>query len=112
MTKDYKKLAETIIRLSGGVGNISSASHCMTRLRLNLVDEAKFDNASISALPEVLTVVVQNGEHQIVIGQDVPNLYAEVQKIDGIKEKGYVEDPDTAREDIALDKKLVRNTIT
>lgn len=107
MAKDYKKLAETIVKLSGGVGNISSVSHCMTRLRLNLVDETSFDNAAISALPEVLTVVIQNGEYQIVIGQDVPNLYAEVQKIDGIKEKGYVEDSETAQEDIALEKKAV-----
>lgn len=105
MAKDYKSLAENIVKFSGGVKNITSASHCMTRLRLNLKDETKFDNTSISNLPGVLTVVVQNGEHQIVIGQDVPNLYAEVQKIDGIKEKGYVEDAETAREDIALEKK-------
>ena len=105
MIKDYKKLAEDIVQLSGGVTNISSASHCMTRLRLRLYDGNKFNNAAISNLSGVLTVVVQNGEYQIVIGQDVPNLYAEIQKIEGIDEKGYVEDVETAKEDINLEKK-------
>ncbi|MGT2749388.1 PTS transporter subunit EIIC [Streptococcus orisasini] len=105
MSKDYKRLADDIVKLSGGISNIASISHCMTRLRLNLKDETKFDNSAITKLSGVLTVVVQNGEHQIVIGQDVPNLYAEIQKMEGIKEKGYVEDADTAREDIALEKK-------
>lgn len=104
MAKDYKKLAEDIVQLSGGTANISSASHCMTRLRLRLHDGNKFDNTAINNLPGVLTVVVQNGEYQIVIGQDVPNLYAEIQKIEDIDEKGYVEDAETAREDIALEK--------
>lgn len=92
MAKDYQKLANDIVKLAGGTGNIASVSHCMTRLRMNLVDENKFDTDSIKALPGVLSVINNNGEHQVVIGQDVPNLYAEVQKIDGIHEKGFVED--------------------
>lgn len=109
MTKDYKKLAEQIVQLSGGEKNIQSISHCMTRLRLQIKDERQFDKTAIKNIPEVLTVVTQNGEQQIVIGQDVPNLYSEVQKIDGITEKGYVDDADTAREDIALESKMVKN---
>ena len=38
MAKDYKKLAQEIIEKAGGAGNVRSVSHCMTRLRLNLVD--------------------------------------------------------------------------
>lgn len=105
MAKDYKGLAEQIIKLSGGVSNISSVSHCMTRLRLNLKNQNQFDSTSIKNLKDVLMVVNQNGEQQIVIGQDVPNLYSEVQKIDGINEKGYVEDADAAREDTILEKR-------
>lgn len=105
MAKDYKQLAKEIVRLSGGVSNISSVSHCMTRLRLRLHNTQDFDNSAISGLPGVLSVVVQNGEHQVVVGQDVPNLYAEVQKIEGIANGGYVEDAETAREDIAIDNK-------
>ena len=41
--KDYKKLSDDIIAAVGGVSNIRSASHCMTRLRLNLKDNSKLD---------------------------------------------------------------------
>lgn len=70
MAKDYQKLANDIVKLAGGTGNIASVSHCMTRLRMNLVDENKFDTEGIKALPGVLSVIVNNGEHQVVIGQD------------------------------------------
>lgn len=96
MAKDYKKLANDIIRLSGGTSNITSATHCMTRLRLHLNDGAKFQKEDINKLDDVLMVVIQNGEYQIVIGQDVPNLYAEIQKIDGIHAQGQVEDEEAA----------------
>ena len=39
--KDYKKLSDDIIKACGGVDNILSASHCMTRLRMNLKDSSK-----------------------------------------------------------------------
>ncbi|CAI3308740.1 PTS transporter subunit EIIC [Enterococcus cecorum] len=103
MAKDYKKLANDIIRLSGGTSNITSATHCMTRLRLHLNDGSKFQKEDINKLDDVLMVVIQNGEYQIVIGQDVPNLYAEIQKIDSIHAQGQVEDEEAA----SHDKKLI-----
>ena len=82
--KDYKALAAGIIKQAGGADNIVSATHCMTRLRLVLRDRSKFDTDAVKQVPGVLNVIIQNGEYQVVVGQDVPDLYEEVVKIDGI----------------------------
>ena len=80
--KDYKKLSDDIIKACGGVDNILSASHCMTRLRMNLKDSSKLNVEEAKKIPGVINIVVQNGEQQFVIGQDVPSLYEEVIKND------------------------------
>ena len=38
---DFKNMAKEILNCIGGVDNIKEMSHCMTRLRLNLKDDAK-----------------------------------------------------------------------
>ena len=73
--KDYKKLSDDIIAACGGVDNILSASHCMTRLRMNLKDSSVLDLEKAKEIPGVINVVVQNGEQQFVIGQDVASLF-------------------------------------
>ena len=78
-------MAAGIIKQAGGADNIVSATHCMTRLRLVLRDRSKFDTDAVKQVPGVLNVIIQNGEYQVVIGQDVPDLYEEVVKIDGIQ---------------------------
>lgn len=86
--KDYKAMAAGIIKQAGGADNIVSVTHCMTRLRLVLRDRSKFDTDAVKQVPGVLNVIIQNGEYQVVIGQDVPDLYEEVVKIDGIQAGG------------------------
>ena len=81
-------MAAGIIKQAGGADNIVSATHCMTRLRLVLRDRSKFDTDAVKQVPGVLNVIIQNGEYQVVIGQDVPDLYEEVVKIDGIQAGG------------------------
>lgn len=111
MAKDYKAMAKAIIEHSGGEVNIASASHCMTRLRLQIKNKEKFDIEQVKQVPGVLNVIIQNGEHQVVIGQDVPSLYAEVQKLDGIKAGGTVEDEQAFQEDRESEKGSIMNTI-
>lgn len=96
--KDYKKLSDDIIAACGGVDNILSASHCMTRLRMNLKDASKLDVEEAKKIPGVLNIVVQNGEQQFVIGQDVASLYEEVIKND-IKAVGSVDDEEALKAD-------------
>lgn len=109
--KDYTAMARGIVAKAGGEGNIVSATHCMTRLRLVLRDTAQFDTDGVKAVPGVLNVIIQNGEYQVVIGQDVPDLYAEIQKFEGIKAGGAVEDAQAAAADAKLQQGNVINGI-
>lgn len=97
--KDYATICDAIIDACGGEHNISRVSHCMTRLRAELVDPGKFNDEAARIIVGVLNVVIQNGEYQFVIGQDVAQLYEEFAKHGGIKAGGAVEDEAAAAAD-------------
>ena len=82
------ELAKSIIDLAGGVENISSMTHCVTRLRLVLKDEAKTDKAAIKNLDGVISTVESGGQFQIVLGPAVGDVYKEALKITGDLGKG------------------------
>ncbi len=77
MAKDYRKLAEAIVTNVGGEENIVSLYHCITRLRFKLRDEqvAKANKDKIKNLQGVLSVVEANGQYQVVIGNEVADVY-------------------------------------
>ena len=108
--KDYKKLSDDIIAAVGGVENIRSASHCMTRLRLNLVDASKLNIDEAKKIPGVINIIVQNGEQQFVIGQDVPTLYEEIIK-NPIKAAGSIEDAEALKADTQAQKSSIVETV-
>jgi PTS system beta-glucosides-specific IIC component len=78
---DYRLLASDILEGVGGEKNIASATHCATRLRLKLRDESKADAAAIEQLSGVITVMKAGGQFQVVVGNNVPTVYAELGKI-------------------------------
>ncbi|EZP29257.1 beta-glucoside-specific PTS transporter subunit IIABC [Microbacterium oleivorans] len=78
---DYSKTAAGVLQGVGGEENVSSLVHCATRLRFVLKDEAKADTAAVKATPGVVTVAQAGGQYQVVIGNDVPDVYAEIGKI-------------------------------
>jgi PTS system beta-glucosides-specific IIC component len=78
---DDRSLAGDILQGVGGERNIASATHCATRLRLKLRDDSKADQAAIEKLPGVITVMKAGGQFQVVIGNNVPTVYAELGKI-------------------------------
>ena len=104
--KDYKKLSDDIIAACGGLDNILSVSHCMTRLRMNLKDAGKLNVEEAKKIPGVINIVVLNGEQQFVIGQDVANLYEEVTKND-IKAAGSVDDAEALKADTQVKGNVV-----
>lgn len=77
MALDYKATSEAIIAGVGGVENIASATNCMTRLRLVLNDESKANDEAVQAIKGVKSVIKQGGQYQVVIGNEVSNLFKE-----------------------------------
>lgn len=75
---NFKKTAPQIIELVGGVENIDTHTHCMTRLRLILRDESKAQDEAVKALDGVQGVVKKGGMYQIIIGPSVEQLYNEM----------------------------------
>lgn len=73
--RDYSALAADILTAVGGPTNIIKASHCATRLRLELKEEPADAKEHIQAMPGVITVVKNNGQFQIVIGTHVNEVY-------------------------------------
>ncbi|WP_420176696.1 beta-glucoside-specific PTS transporter subunit IIABC [Luteococcus sp. OSA5] len=83
---DYRKTAEEILANVGGEANVSGLTHCATRLRLKLRDESKADTAAVERIPGVITVMKAGGQYQVVIGNNVPKVYAalgEISKLTG-----------------------------
>ncbi len=74
--KDYKAIAEKILELVGGKANVSFATHCVTRLRLNVKDRARVQIDEIKKIPGVLGAQWMGDQFQAIIGQDVPRVYA------------------------------------
>lgn len=81
MALDYVSTSKQIIEAVGGAGNIASATHCMTRLRLVLNDDSKADDAKVNKIKGVKSVIKQGGQYQVVIGNEVSNLFKEFQKL-------------------------------
>lgn len=69
------RYVEQLIHYVGGVENIASVTHCITRLRFVLHDEGKIDAKSIEALPMVKANFATGGQYQVVIGQEVGDYY-------------------------------------
>ncbi|MCT8388942.1 PTS beta-glucoside transporter subunit IIABC [Leuconostoc holzapfelii] len=77
----YTELAEDILAHVGGSENVSGLRHCVTRLRFNLKDESLADTEYLQQRDGVVTVVKAGGQYQVVIGNQVPDVYDEVVKV-------------------------------
>ena len=64
---DSKELAQKITEFIGK-DNISSVSHCATRLRLIVKDKNKVNVPEIEKLEEVKGVLFDAGQYQIIFG--------------------------------------------
>ncbi|MBD7911145.1 MULTISPECIES: beta-glucoside-specific PTS transporter subunit IIABC [Clostridium] len=79
----YESLAKDIIKNVGGKENVNSLTHCITRLRFKLKDESKANTEVLKNMDGVVTVVKSGGQYQVVIGNHVPDVYADVVAIGG-----------------------------
>lgn len=78
--------AEQIVEKVGGPGNITSLTHCATRLRFELKDAGVVDQKALEAIPGVLGAVPQSGDrYQVVIGGAVAQYYADITNLPSMK---------------------------
>ncbi|WP_122640136.1 beta-glucoside-specific PTS transporter subunit IIABC [Romboutsia sp. Marseille-P6047] len=82
--KKYEQLAKDIIFNVGGKENISSLSHCITRLRFKLKDESIANDNVLKNMDGVVTVMKSGGQYQVVIGNHVPDVYSVVCDLAGL----------------------------
>lgn len=98
MAKDYRKLADDIVQNVGGVDNVDNVIHCITRLRFYLKDEKQANTDVLANMDGVAGAVYNEalGQYQVVIGQEVEDVYDEVVDILGDKVAGGETDADAA----------------
>lgn len=106
MAVDNKQIATDVLAAVGGTENVVSATHCMTRLRINLKDQSVPDDATIKGIKGVLGAQRSGGQYQVIIGQNVPKVYDEFIKL-GVKGAGAIDenlDADKPKEKLTVKK--------
>ena len=78
MAGKYHDLAADILKNVGGLANVESLTHCITRLRFRLKDEGKADKEVLEGLDGVIQVMQAGGQYQVVVGAKVDDLYEEL----------------------------------
>ncbi|HEL1938451.1 TPA: beta-glucoside-specific PTS transporter subunit IIABC [Streptococcus suis] len=73
----YKNTALAILGAVGGEKNVLRATHCVTRLRLELKDENIVSDERVKSISGVIGIMKKNGQYQIILGNDVANYYKE-----------------------------------
>ncbi|HEL2200684.1 beta-glucoside-specific PTS transporter subunit IIABC [Streptococcus suis] len=73
----YKNTALAILEAVGGEKNVLRATHCVTRLRLELKDEDIVSDERVKSISGVIGIMKKNGQYQIILGNDVANYYKE-----------------------------------
>lgn len=81
MAKDYAKTAKEVLNLVGGEKNISHLEHCSTRLRFTIVDSNKVNRDALKKTAGVMGVVGSGNQCQVIIGNDVIEVYDEFMKL-------------------------------
>lgn len=99
----YDLLAKDIIKKVGGKDNIVSLVHCVTRLRFNLKDESLADDEALKHTEGCITVMHSAGQYQVVIGNHVPQVYADVCKFADIKTEAAPEKKQMSFREKSLD---------
>ncbi|GAA5108232.1 PTS beta-glucoside transporter subunit IIABC [Orbus sasakiae] len=76
-----KELAESIIKNVGGKDNVMSLVHCATRLRFVLKDNTIASAETLKKQKGVIMVVESGGQFQVVIGNNVNDVYNDIMEI-------------------------------
>lgn len=74
--ENYQGIATEVYNAVGGNSNVASFTHCMTRLRLTLVDNSKANVEKVRDIDGVIRVVDEEGFH-VVLGPGAVTKVAE-----------------------------------
>lgn len=78
---NLQDIAQNIISHVGGESNISSLSHCATRLRFIVRDESLVNIEELNKVEMVIKAQSKGGQTQVVIGNKVNKVYDEIGKL-------------------------------
>ena len=78
---NFTKMAEVILEGLGGKDNVKSVDNCITRLRLEVVDESKVDEKKIKSSGASGVVKPGKGSVQVVVGTKVQFVADEFKKL-------------------------------
>lgn len=73
--KKYSELVDKIVDLVGGKDNISFFTHCVTRLRFNIVNKDLVKTEEVKALPGAVGINWAGEQLQVIIGQSVADVF-------------------------------------
>lgn len=92
MADKYDQLINNIVDNMGGKENITFFTHCVTRLRFNVKDKSLVKDKEIEQYPGVLGDQWQNGQFQVIIGQNVGDVYDQIAKKYGFEKADVVDE--------------------
>ena len=105
MASKYDGLARIIVQNVGGKDNIVSLTHCITRLRFTLKDESKAQTEILKEIDGIASIIQKGGQYQIVIGNEVGDVYDAVCAVGHIQPGGAVNEDGTAAAETREGKK-------
>lgn len=98
----YAELAQNIVDNVGGTSNISSLTHCVTRLRFVLKDESKAHDDVLKNMDGVVTVMKSAGQYQVVIGNAVEDVYDDVIAVTGLSTETQADDANKSKNPVDI----------
>ena len=93
MADRNREIAEAVVAEVGGAANITSVTHCMTRLRFVLKDQGILKKQEVEKINGVMGTNIAGGQYQVIIGNSVGNVYKEVVAVTGVSDSSGAEAP-------------------
>ncbi len=75
MKNKYDLAAVEIVKNVGGIENVISLTHCVSRLRFYLKDESLANKSELEKVEGVISIIKSGGQYQVVVGNTVGEFY-------------------------------------
>lgn len=105
----FEAEARRLLELVGGKGNIVSFTHCATRMRFVLAEDAKADVKAIEELECVKGTFTQGGQFQVIIGNKVSAFYDDFAEASGMEGVSKAEVKQEAKGNMNLLQRALAN---